>query len=436
MTKAPQFKIFYSNILNPKSDHKCDYFYNGVLVLKKHIQDDSYTVYFLGSHLSQEQETFIKKKTFRTYDYRNYYLMPGFYDMHFHWVQDKVRTMPKDNLLNWLSRYTWPAEEKFKEKKYSHEQAQRFFKKLSRQGTVGGAIYSSIHAHALEHALQFSQGNYIAGNVLMTMNSPKYLRQSKTNALKLVERLSKKYKKRYALTPRFAPTCHPEVMRAGAKMARSQGSFIQTHLSETTEEVQYVLSLFRKFPGYEKVKSYTEVYKKAGLLGKKTIMGHGIHLDQSEWSLLSQTGTAIAHCPTSNDEVVDLGLGSGLFSYRQAEKHAVPWALGSDIGAGPFLCMLDVMRSFVEQNRKKGHKKATYTKALFRSTLAGATILGLDKKGGNLDQKKSADFILVKPQAKIRASQVEQIFQDLCESPQRQKLHQQIKKTFFKGAIL
>jgi guanine deaminase len=57
--------------------------------------------------------------------------------------------------------------------------------------------------------------------------------------------------------------------------------------------------------------------------------------------------------------------------------------------------MFDVMRSFVDQNTKKKVKGATYTKALYRSTLAGAEILRLDKKKGNLSPGKVANFVVL-----------------------------------------
>src|SRR5690606_22197023 len=140
-------------------------------------------------------------------------------------------------------------------------------------------------------------------------------------------------------------------------MADGARCFKQTHLSETRAEIDFTLSLYReKFPEFKKVRSYTEIYEKVGMLGKRSPMGHAIHLSAAELKTLSQTKTAIVHCPTSNAPIKDLGLGSGLFDFRRTEKARVRWALGSDIGGGPFLCMLDVMRSFVEQNRRKGIK--------------------------------------------------------------------------------
>ena len=66
-----------------------------------------------------------------------------------------------------------------------------------------------------------------------------------------------------------------------------------------------------------------------------------------------------------------------------AEKYGVRWALASDIGGGPFLSMFDVIQSFVQQNEAAG-VPASYVKALYRSTSAGADILGLGIGRGDL----------------------------------------------------
>jgi guanine deaminase len=64
-----------------------------------------------------------------------------------------------------------------------------------------------------------------------------------------------------------------------------------------------------------------------------------------------------------------------------AEHYGIRWALGSDIGAGPYLSMFDVMRSFLDQNQSAGISVSPI-KALYRSTLAGLEILDLAESKG------------------------------------------------------
>lgn len=425
-----QHVVIFADLLNPLSDSKARFIRDAVLVIRPTTR--GWRIAHIGP-----REKYLRQRrgeqVLKTLDFSGLLLMPGFFDMHFHWVQDEVRLMPKDSLLSWLQNYTWPYEMKFKSKRFSKREAKRFAGELARMGTLGGGCFGSIHSHTVEHALEQFRGDFVVGNVLMTMNSPKGLRQTKKGALNTVESLSERYKKRYALTPRFAPTTHPDVMGRAAQMVKKYKSYTQSHLSETQEEIEYVLGLYRKIPGFEDVKNYTEIYRRCGLLGPRTIMGHGIYLDDEEWQILKKTRTSIAHCPTSNASVKRQGLGSGLFDFSQAEKHGVSWALGSDIGGGPFLSMFDVMNSFVELNSQK--KKATYTLALHRATLAGAKILGLGQESGSLDEGKWANFIAVPSPQKVAGENAESVLKSLLRPYLKNRSASQslVVRTYYKG---
>lgn len=389
---SPKLNFYIGTILNPQDDKTCDFLSHGLMVAegkgKEAVIKDLLP---LEKGVKKYGPLMTPKNT---KDFGNSLILPGFYDMHFHWVQDDVREMPKDSLLEWLEKYTFPTEMKFKDKKYANMRAEEFFNKLVKHGTLGGACYSSIHEHAVDAAMKRAKGNFVIGNVLMNMNSPEALTQSEDEALKLTKRLIGKHGKKHCFTPRFAITTTPKVMKEGSAMADKAGCFKQTHLSETPAEIDFVLSIYKKLPGFEKVSSYTEIYQKTGMLGEKSLMGHGIHLSPKELEILKKTKTSVIHCPTSNAPIKDKGLGSGLFNFKTIEKSKVRWALGSDIGGGPFLSMFDVMRSFVHQN-KKVSKDATYVKALYRATLAGAEILGVGKTSGNLNKGKTASFVVV-----------------------------------------
>lgn len=430
-----KLNFYIATILNPQSDDKCDYFPNGLLITEK----NGKTVKIKDIlPLEKGVKKYGPKMTAKnTTDFGQSVIMPGFFDMHFHWVQDDVREMPKDSLLGWLEKYTFPAEMKFKDKKYAKTKAEGFFKKLTQHGTIGGACYSSIHEHAINAAMKSAKGHFVIGNVLMNMNSPEELTQTEEESLSLTKRLINKHGKRHCFTPRFAITTTPKVMKEGSKLADKAGCFKQTHLSETPQEIDFVLSIYRKLPGFEKVKSYTEIYEKTGMLGKRSLMGHGIHLSPKELATLSKTQTSVIHCPTSNAPWKELGLGSGLFDFKKVEKAKVKWALGSDIGGGPFLSMFDVMRSFVDQNSKKKVKGATFVKALYRSTLAGAEIMGLGKVSGNLNKGKEASFIVVPFDAKKASPDAESLLKHLIEphKKQRNKYADLVKQVYLNGQL-
>ena len=334
MDHHPLFKLVTGTIVNPLNDKHCKVIRKGGLVLKRGKKGE-YKICFIGKEHDAHDYVRLKRDV-QIVDTLGSVILPGFYDMHFHWVQDDVRLMPKDNLLNWLSEYTWPYENKFKSKTYSKMRARQFSKELLEVGTIGGAVYGSIHPHSVTHALENFIGDYVVGNVLMTMNSPDYLTMTEKKSLDSVRELSEKYKQNYCLTPRFAPTTSPDVMKEGRKISKKYRSFVQTHLSETENEIDYVLGLYKKIKNFENVDSYLEIYDRCGLLSSKTIMGHAIHLRPKEWKRMAESDTVIAHCPTSNAPLSQLGLGSGLFDFKKADRMKIRWALASDIGGGPF----------------------------------------------------------------------------------------------------
>ncbi len=393
MSSRKKYFSLSGTVLSPVSDEQCNVLSNVQLTFEKKKSPSkilSLKSNFLERVPSSDIEVVEAQKG------HEWVILPGFVDLHFHWVQDAVRLMPKASLLTWLKKYTWPYESKFADADFSRAQAKLFAKELLRFGTIAGACYSSLHPHTVTHALENFQGDFFVGNALMTEESPEYLTHTEREAMKSMKALSKKWGKKYVVTPRFAPTVSGDFLRKIGDFRREHRHFMQTHLSETLEECKFVLDLYKKFNSYSDAKSYTELYKRAGLLSSKSIFGHAIHLSDEEWKMLARSKSAIAHCPTSNAPVPEQGLGSGLFDFKRADSEGVRWGLGSDIGGGPFLSMLDVMQSFVEQNKRAGVKGATATRAFYRATQASADILGLGRRLGSVEVGKEASLILFK----------------------------------------
>lgn len=373
-------KLFKASFLNPYSDHSCDYFDLAALL----VNED-------GEIISLE--SWDEKKDYSEYeliDLSNKLIMPCFADIHFHWVQEDVCQMPKANLMTWLEAYTWPSEAKYENKLFSKIRAEHFFRDIIKLGTTMGAAYSSIHEHAVHDAFHFMKGDFFIGAVIMTKGKPDYLIQDEAEALEIAERLAQHYSENYVITPRFAPSCTKSSMRSAAKIAQKYNCWIQTHVAETTDPEE----------------SSLKILDDCEILTSKTILGHCIHLDSADYDLIAERGAKIAHCPSSNAPIGEMGLGSGLFDFALAEESGVDWALASDIGAGPYLSMFDVMKSFYDQNQIHLNdsedelqfsfsSEATAIKALYRATLKGAEILGLDSRKGNFKPTKDADFIVI-----------------------------------------
>ncbi len=430
------YKVIIAHFFNPINDKKCEFLEDYAIVAKRTTKGD----YKIIDRMPKAQLSayLSRKKNVEIIDKSGQYVIPGLYDTHFHWVQDAVCEMPKANLLHWLENYTWPYEANFKKLAFARKKAKEFTNKIANNGTIGGACYGSIHSHSVSEALKNFKGDYVLGNVQMTMNSPEYLTMGVEETIAQTEALAKEYKDKYAVTPRFAITTDPVTMTAGAKTAKKHRSFIQTHLSETQNEIDFVLSIYKDIKGFEKVKTYTEIYDKVGLLTPKTIMGHGIYLSPKELKLLSEKQTMIAHCPTSNAPIKELGLGSGLFDYKRANRFKVHWALASDIGGGPFLSMLDVINSFVMQNHKRGHRDTSYTQGLYRASLAGATSMKLEQESGNFELGKKLHFVSLGSKKMSASLTTEEKLKKLIKRPNKDRAlyTDLIEATYYNGNVI
>ena len=430
-------KIVIGNLVSPMDDQHANYFHQACMLLEKKRGGEKFLIKEIFN-LNELKQKISPLKNCEILDYSGKLIIPPFCDIHFHWVQDDVREMKKDNLLDWLKNHTWPNEAKFKDEAYALEKSTSFAKSLINSGTLSGAVYGSIHEHSVDYAIKNFPGEFIVGNVLMTMNSPEDLLQTKEQAIELTTKLSEKYKNNYAVTPRFAITTHPEVMSETARVGFRNDSFVQTHLCETKDEIDFVMEIYSKLPGFEKVKTYTEVYEKCGILGPKSIFGHGIHLTHDELKMLKSSSSSLAHCPSSNAPVKEKGLGSGLFDIDLINKHNISWALASDIGAGPYLSMIDVMNSFIYQHQRAGRSNVTWTMALYRATLAGERICGNHQKRGNFIPGKEANFLVI-DSGKIDSSwSVERCLEEclFIDPSNRMLVGQKVSAAFWQGIEL
>jgi guanine deaminase len=434
---VPPFFIFRGALIQAVSDTQADYIPDG-LVLVDSNQGREGCIIAIGPVESVVTAYRLDPESLPASENANGgkdLWLPAFFDTHFHWVQDAVREMPKYSLIEWLNTITFPEEAKYADAAYAEKKAASFWERILSLGTVGGLCYSSIHETALEAAFRHAPEDFYIGDVLMTMECPDYLQQGEAEAIAGLQRCAGRFGSRYVASPRFAPTAAPAVMRAAAEVARGIDGFQQTHLGETLAEIDWVLGIYRKIPGFEDVRTYTEVYHRVGMLGDQTVFGHCLHLRPEEWKLLADSGSRIASCPTSNAPVEQMGLGSGLFDYPTAEAYGIPWSLASDIGGGPYLSLFDVMHSFVKQNREAGRSDATFTKALYRATAQGAALMNLPDRGV-LREGACFDAIRVSmPTGVFPAGPAEPVLKALLEQiPDRRASEKIVLETFIKGA--
>ncbi len=321
----------------------------------------------------------------------------GFIDAHVHYVQTGIIGAYGDQLLDWLDDYTFVAEQAFADPAHASAMARVFCRELLRNGTTSAVAFCAVYPASVDALFEEAERRgmrMIAGKVLMDRNAPVALLDTPERAYDeskaLLERWHGRGRALYAISPRFAPTSsEAELEAAGALRREHPEAYVQSHLSENVDEVAWVRDLF---PARS---DYLDVYAHHGLSGPRSIFAHGIHLAEPEWARLHETGTAIAHCPTSN-----LFLGSGLFDLGGAKdpRRPIEVGLGTDVGAGTSFSMLATMNEAYKVAALRGnHVRAV--KAFYLATLGAARALGLEDRIGTLAPGSEADIIVLDPDA-------------------------------------
>ena len=316
-------------------------------------------------------------------------LLPGFIDTHVHSPQIDVIGSYGEQLLEWLERYTFPAEAAYADEAYAEASAEVFLAALLQQGTTSASIYTTIHrqaANALFAAARARNMRLLAGKVLMDRNAPGNLRDTAADGARdsraLIETWHGNGRLGYSITPRFAVTSTEAQLQAAGELHREYpDTWVQTHLSENHAEIALVSKLFPDSQGY------LDVYDQFGLLTDRAIFGHCLHLSQDEVARMAAAGGSVAFCPSSN-----LFLGSGLIDLAGLETAGINVALASDVGGGTSLSMLRTMGDAYKVCRMAGQTLSPMH-ALALTTLRAAEALKLDQYVGNFVPGKEADFI-------------------------------------------
>jgi guanine deaminase len=324
-------------------------------------------------------------------------ILPGFIDLHVHYPQTEMIAAYGEQLLEWLNKYTFPTEGKFRDKEYARAIASFFLDELLRNGTTTAVVLTTIFPQSVEALFEEAQKRnmrIVAGQVLMTRNAPDFLINDAQTAYAQTKSQIQKWhgngRLLYAITPRFAITStDQELALAGQLKAEFPNVYVHTHLSENREEIEFTAALFPNS------KDYLHVYEQFGLVGDRSIFAHCIHLDDSAFSRLAEAGAAIAFCPTSN-----LFLGSGLFKLGKAKSvdYAIKVGLATDVGAGTSFSMLQTMGDAYKVAQLQAESLSPF-KAFYLATLGAAKALSLEDKLGSFEIGKEADFVVLDMQS-------------------------------------
>ena len=329
-------------------------------------------------------------------DWGDRLLIPAMNDMHVHAPQYRNQGLAMDEeLLPWLQNYTFPEELKYADTAYAERMYRRFVRDLWRHGTMRVVAFASVHLEStllLMRLLDKAGMGGLVGKVNMNRNCPEGLQERVDDALKACDVLVEAFDKEDSLvrpivTPRFIPSCTPEMLQACGDMARRYNLPVQSHLSENHGEIAWVKEL------EPESRHYADAYDRYGLFGQTpTVMAHCVWSDGDELELMRQRGIMVAHCPTSN-----LNIASGIAPIRRFLDAGIPVGLGSDVSGGHDFSIFRMMVYAVQMSkllyqRDKSCAFLTLSEAFWMATKSAGRFFG---KVGSFEPDYDFDALVI-----------------------------------------
>ena len=283
-------------------------------------------------------------------DFGNKLLIPAMNDMHVHAPQVHNQGVAMDlELLPWLQNYTFPEESKYADVNYAERMYRRFLHTQWLFGTMRSVVFGTVHTESTRKLMNLYKEagmGALVGKVAMNRNCPDALCEdvdayvegqesliAEANSSLFTLHSSLPPLVRPIITPRFVPSCTPDLLNACGELAKKYQLPVQSHLSENTSEIAWVAELEKEST------SYGDAYNRYGLFGQTpTIMAHCVWTNGSELELMKRNRVMVAHCPTSN-----FNLSSGLAPVRTFLDEGLPIGLGSDISGGHDLNMFRML---------------------------------------------------------------------------------------------
>lgn len=258
-------------------------------------------------------------------------------------------------------------------------------------GTTTACYYATNHIHAtnlLADICKLRGQRAFVGRVCMDRLSPDWYRDESVEAaidatwecISHIRSIDAEFDLICPIiTPRFAPSCTDDCLKAQGQLVQQTGLPCQTHISENKAEIQLVQDMFPDS------KSYTDVYDATGLLTNRTILAHGVHLSPEERALIKHRQAKISHCPASNT-----ALTSGAARVRTLLDEGLDVGLGTDVSGGYTPSVLAEAREAIFVSRhvamaEGDAAKLAVEEALYLATRGGAKVVGLESRVGGFE---------------------------------------------------
>ncbi len=327
-------------------------------------------------------------------DYSGKLVMPGFCDLHTHAPQYENIGCGMDlTLLPWLETLTFPTESRYGDLVHAEERYKRAIKDVIRQGTTRVVFFASTYQNSTQKLVDWMEEAGLCGmvgKVNMDQNCPDYIVEDTETSLAetraFVENNMNNTHVKPILSPRFAPSCTLTLLNGLGKLAAEFDLPIQSHINENMDEIKWVAELF---PESE---NYADVYLKSGLLNRKTLMAHCIHMKPEETAMFVKNEVMAVHCPHSNANIA-----SGMMPVKALMKAGMRVGLGTDFSGGNTVSILKtmVLALQVSKLRYQMHPEEGFLKlseAFYLATKGGGSFFG---KVGSFEEGYAFDALVV-----------------------------------------
>ena len=348
------------------------------------------------------------------YDYGDALIFPGMVDLHIHAPQYAFRGMCMDlELMDWLNRYTFPEEEKYEDLEYADKAYAMFVEALKNGATTRACIFATRHRPATELLMEQMEGSGLisyVGKVNMDREASKALTEesaevSAYTTFGWINAVKDKFTNtKPILTPRFIPCCTDKLMEELRQIQMTYGIPVQSHLSESKSEIEFVKSLR---PGNL---FYGDAYNDYDLFGKnddigtdvKTVMAHCVWSTKEEVELMRKNGVFVAHCPASN-----MNLTSGIAPIRKYLELGLHIGLGTDVAGGHSASIFRAITDTIQASKlyfrmvDESLKPLVFSEAFYLATKGGGAFfgnVGSFEEGYEFDAVVLDDSVLPHPQ--------------------------------------
>ena len=319
-------------------------------------------------------------------------VIPGLVQAHMHVTQALFRGLCDDlALMEWLRERTWPMEAAHTAESNAAS-ARLAARELIRSGTTSLIdMGTTLHEDAIFEVMAETGLRGLFGKCMMDMGDdlPPLMRENTAACLRETERLIRRWhmaengRLRYAVAPRFVPSCSEKLLLSARDLARQNGLCLHTHASENLGEIALVEARC-----HERNVRYLD---RMGYTGEDVILAHCIWLDEEEKRILAETGTHVAHCPSSNTK-----MSSGFAPVAELRAMGANVAIGLDGAHDHMDGLMEVRQASILQKALTHDPKAMPAlQTLELATLGGAAAMGQADDLGSLEPGKKADLAVL-----------------------------------------